>query len=147
MEAYLHDRVPGARRRAQQKGTAAAYAVLGDLYREYAASGLLDEVLAAYYFQQALEAYQNSLDKNTDRSDVLSAYIRCLVRLGKVERAKGLVTRAVQTWPRDTHLRFLSHEIYFYEGQFRRVAEDARETDAAALSRGEQEVVRFWTQI
>jgi len=144
-EDEVNRNIDRAMKVARQRGTAQDFADLAGLYRRYAESGLLEERLALYYLSFACDAYQSSLDLNTDQPETFVQYARCLILLGRNERAKETLDRAVRLWPAHAELSFLRAEVCFKSGQIAEVHRSLVAVKPEGLGEAEKEVLQFWT--
>jgi len=123
MEHRVNDKIRQALEHAGQEGSAASHAELGDLYRMYAETGLVDETLAKYYLSLGLSAYEKSLDLDTQQPRVVADYVRSLVRLEHYGRARKVIDRFISLWPLDQELVSLKGEVYFNLKLYRELEE------------------------
>ncbi|HNV86970.1 MAG TPA: HEAT repeat domain-containing protein [Candidatus Omnitrophota bacterium] len=143
VEHRVNEKIRQALEHAGQEGGAAAYAELGDLYRMYAETGLVDETLAKYYLTLGLDAYEKSLDLDTQQPRVVADYVRSLTRLEQYDRAKKIIDRFIPLWPQDQELISLKGEVYFSLKLYRELEEFLKRAKAPGFS-GQETAFSFW---
>lgn len=144
LDREISEKIQLAREAAEHQGSASAYARLADLYRTYVKTGLAESSLCSKYLQQSVEAYQKSLDIETDQTLTIVSYGRSLVDLGEYEKAKILADRAMRLWPDHSEIVFLCNEIYFHLGLFSQIPVHFQRLNPEVLDKESKEVVLFW---
>lgn len=146
MEASLSDKIQSARERVKQRGTAADFVYLGDLYRTYSDIGLTEESLTRHYLSLSCDAYKDALDIDTNQPGVVVNYTHTLLRLERYERARIFLDKAVQIWPDNNEIVFLRGEVYFQLGEFVKVGNILKDIKEDTLDEGEKEVFCLWAK-
>lgn len=144
MEEDLNEKIQRVVNTVKREGTAQSYSDLGDLYRSYAGSGLLEPNLARYYLKLGGDAYRGSLDIDTGQPVLLGHYVKCLIELGEYDKAKVMMDRAVTLWPGHTDLNFLRNEIYFNLGRFEELNASFQKMEPQDLDEKRKEVFELW---
>lgn len=145
MDQEINDQINLAKQWTQKRGSARDFAQLGNLYQVYTASGLVDETLSKYYLKLTAEAYRQSLDQDTQQSQIVVDYARCLLELKDNERAKLTLSRAYKIWPQDPNIVFLRNETLFRLGEMDQVKEGFESLNVSQLDESQRKVIEFWT--
>lgn len=146
MEAGINAKIRRASEMTKQKGSPQAYAELADLYSTYVKTGLSEETLAQYYLGLSAEAYEKSLDLDTNQPQVVADYARVLLALRRFDKAKRVMDRFVHLWPENGELVFLREEIYFNLGLYKDVGDLLKNAGRLAMEGREKEIFDFWTE-
>jgi hypothetical protein len=144
IETRLNEQIRKATERIKVTGTFREYAELGDLYRFYAVLSRSGGVLSEYYIRQSAQAYQKSLDINTNQPQTISYYCRTLIELGDLEKARNLIDRAARIWPENSDIVFLCSEVYFQQGDFEQMVKRFSKMSLLGLDEAKKRVVDFW---
>lgn len=144
MESALNERIQIAQENVKKRGGFKSQVDLGDLYRIYAQTGLMEKALADYYWQLAGRAYRSALDIDTKHPEVIVNYGQCLLELGEPAKAKDLLERSLRIWPEHKELLFLNAAVNFHLGEFAHIPLRLKKLDSANLDEQEKEVYSFW---
>lgn len=123
LDSYFQKRIEEAISSAQEKARPLDFAYLAESYRHYVESGLVDEKMRRYYLSLACEAYEKSLDIETNQPSLVLNYVRSLMEIEEYLRAKKILDRAVKVWPDNYQMIFLRAKTYFMLGDFKKVQE------------------------
>ena len=146
IESDLNRQIQKAREQSEQRGSEKDFAVLAELYRNYAQIGITDEALAHYYLELAVVAYQHSLDLHTGQPEVTMGYADCLLALKQYDRARLLMDHAVQIWPQNKDIVFLRNGLYFDLGRCKEIGAFFSPIAGQKLNEIQQKACEFWTQ-
>jgi hypothetical protein len=144
MDNAIKKQIEMALAKTKTRGYADDFSGLGELYLEYALSGLIDKELAEKYVFFAEEAFKNSLDVQTDQPGVVVSYAYCLLRRKEYGRCRLVLDNAVKNWPQNKEILFLRNELYFIIGEFKEVQESFASREPIGMSEEERKVWSFW---
>jgi len=144
IENELNRQIQRALKYVKQEGSQRAYFDLAQLYWSYARSGLLDPTLSRYYLDLCAQAYQQSLDIDTNQPRTIANYITCLLALQQPERAMRMIESVSALWPENIELAFLKSEVYFQLGRMSEISPTFDKIDVNHLSMNERDVFQFW---
>jgi len=144
IESQLNERMEHALNVSKKYMTFKSYVELGESYKIYAESGLVEKILAQYYWRQAAQAYKHALDQHTDHPEVVSSLAKCLIAMGEYQNAKTLLEKALLTWDENTELLILSVSVDFELGMFRGVSEKFRKINNLDLDELQKAAYDFW---
>jgi len=145
-EEEINSKIHAALERLERRGGAADYSSLGDLYRTYAEIGLIEKSLGRHYLELSCQAYQESLDIDTDQPAAIISYAENLIALARYDKAKSLLDKAVRLWPHDTQMLFLRSRVYFQLGLIKEVPACLYGIKRTGLDARRKEVFDLWTE-
>ncbi|MBF0494001.1 MAG: hypothetical protein HQL28_02580 [Candidatus Omnitrophica bacterium] len=144
LESSISSKISEMEETVKTRGSSADFARLGDLYAEYASSGLAPANLKEYYITLSAENYRRSLDINTDQPEVILNYVKGLFSTKEHRKAKPLLDMAIKTWPDEARLLLLRAEVYFLLWDMREMFFCLSGLRMDALTEEEKKVVEFW---
>jgi len=146
LEVDAQNRIEAAGKAADFAQDAEAFTELGNLYREYALSGLAEKSLSRYYLEKAIGAYRDALDRRSGDPEAMTVYGRCLLELDRLGDAGRLADGALRLWPQREELVFLRNEIYYRLGRYDLIQEAFEVLPPEARTDPQRkEVIQFWT--
>jgi len=144
MEGNINSKIQAALKMTQKRGAAKDFANLGDLYQMYATSGLMEKRSLEYFVGLACEAYQQSLDLETNQIEVVMEYARSLMKIKNYDRARGFIDHAIKIWPENKQVKLLRGEVYFYLGKFSETIDELGGLSLEGMVPSEKKAVEFW---
>ncbi len=144
LEGSLNERIHLVLKKTRQRGSARDFSNLGDLYRLYDDTGLIEKGLSGHYLSLSCDAYRSSLDIDTNQPDVVVSYAQCLMALKRYEKAKSLLDKAIHIWPRHNEIVFLRSEVYFQLGCLGEVSDILGDVDTDVVDDQRREILNLW---
>jgi len=125
--------------------SAKTFSHLASLYWHYATISILDHALSKYYFGLCAENYRCALKLDYEQPHIVVCYIRCLMELGEMDKAKTILEDVAKKWPQNSDIIFLRGEIDFKSFRFKRVPAYFRSIQIDGLNEQQRHIVEFWS--
>ncbi|MDD5496655.1 MAG: tetratricopeptide repeat protein [Candidatus Omnitrophica bacterium] len=145
IENSINERIKMVSKEAGEHDLAKDHSALGDLYRFYAKTGLLEKTMSQRYLSLACAAYQKAVDIDTNQPDVIVRYAQTLIELKEYEKSRELLDRAAKLWPDNSEMCFMRSEVYFILGAYSRMSDMLSGVRRDEVNLRRKEVLEFWT--
>ncbi|MEI7999045.1 MAG: tetratricopeptide repeat protein [Candidatus Omnitrophota bacterium] len=145
IEKTINDKIQTALNMTKQRGVAQDYTNLGGQYRGYAFIGLMEKKSSDHYMLLACQAYQQSLDLDTNQASVIKDYAEILLAVGDYEKAQKFLDNGIQIWPDDWQMHLLRAETYFLRRRFECVEGALYGMTSQDLSPLQVSALKFWS--
>ncbi|MBT7461846.1 MAG: hypothetical protein HN685_04095, partial [Waddliaceae bacterium] len=135
-----------AKMMTQRRGMMKDFLRLGDIYQDYAFSGLLEKNSQKHYFSLSCEEYQKALDIETGQPKVMLRYIHSLLQLGEHKHSQKMLKQLSKIWKTNNDIHFLSASMAFYLNKFGDIKKHLEKIVLEDLDDEKIETVKFWLQ-
>ncbi len=146
LEDKIGNEIAIAKMMTQRRGMMKDFLRLGDIYQDYAFSGLLEKNSQKHYFSLSCEEYQKALDIETGQPKVMLRYIHSLLQLGEHKHSQKMLKQLSKIWKTNNDIHFLSASMAFYLNKFGDIKKHLEKIVLEDLDDEKIETVKFWLQ-